>query len=96
MIGGGGIFANIDNRLVPQSPIDMLPARDPSDQTGLASIKGNNDLGRNASCIFDLLKSLGNLTQPRNVIQPGDDRQIADRENLVSPIKPCWRHINDH
>src|SRR5262249_14238473 len=80
----------------PQSPVYMSPARDPSDQTGLASIKDDNDLGRNALYTFDFLKSLGNLTQPRNIIQPGDDGQIADREDLVRPIKPCRRHIDDH
>src|SRR5262249_15582240 len=87
---------NIDNRLVSQSQICMSPPRDPTNQTGLASIEDNNDLGRNALCTLHLLKSFGNLTQPRNIIQPGDDGQIADLEDLVRPIKPCRRHIDDH
>ncbi len=96
MIGGGGILANIDHRLVPQSPTYMPPARDPTDQTGLASVKGEDDLGRNALCIPDRLKSLGDLSQARNVIQCGDDGQVADREDLVRPIKPRRWHIDDH
>src|SRR6266566_7468265 len=67
VIGGGGILANIENRLASQSPIYMSSMRNPSDQTGLASVKGNNDLTRNALCTFDFSKGLGNLTQPRNV-----------------------------
>src|SRR5262245_8512056 len=96
VIGGSSILANIDSHLVPKSLIYMLPARDPSDQTGLASIEDDNDLGWNALGAFHLLQSLGNLTQPGNVIQPGNDGEIANREDLVRPIKPSRRHIDDH
>jgi hypothetical protein len=33
VIGGSGILANIDSRLVPKSLMYMPPARDPPDQT---------------------------------------------------------------
>src|SRR5262249_57507275 len=74
----------------------MPPARDSPDQARLASVQGNNDLGRNAPYTFDLLKSLGNQTQPGNVVQSSDDGEIADPEDFVRPIKPCRRQIADH
>src|SRR6266436_1426304 len=41
VIGGSGVLANINSRLVAKSLTHMPPARDPPDPTLLASVEGN-------------------------------------------------------
>ena len=88
MINGSGIVSNIDNCLVAQCRFHVLAARDAPAEAGFASVEGDDDLRRTTFCLFEFLDSLGNPTQAGDMVEAGDDGEIANRDDLVRPIKP--------
>src|SRR6516165_8146361 len=96
MIGRGNILANVDNCLAaPQSSCHMLPTRYPPDQTVLASVEGDHDLG-GAFCAPKHLQNFDNSMQTGNVVEAGDDGEVAHRDDLVGPMEPSRRQVHDH
>ena len=96
MINGSGIVSNIDNCLVAQCRFHVLPAGDAPAEAGFASVEGDDDLRRTAFCVFELLDNLDNPTQAGDVVEAGDDGEVAHRDDLVRPIKPRRRQVHDH
>jgi hypothetical protein len=77
MARGGGILANIDYGLVPESSFRMLLARDPPDYAVLASVEGDHDLERRALRTSKVVQNLANPTEARDVVETDDDGEVA-------------------